>query len=109
MGTSEKCWSKRKKKNRVGRRDGGAGNGEKVACSRLSDNGGKRKIGASEKKRRGIMDGGAGAGEREEEGEPVRLSLLTLFRPLLSPTWIIGFLLSRCVNLLKSFSDFSRE
>ena len=29
------------------------------------------------------------AGEREEEGEPVRLSLLTLFRPLLSPTWYV--------------------
>ena len=59
----------------------------------------------------GIGDGGLGAGEREEEGEPMRLSLLTLFHPLLSPTWIIRFLLSRCpsVNLLKSFSDFLRE
>ena len=73
-------------------------------------------MGASEKlerakKKMGIGDRGAGAGEREEEGKPVRLSLLTLFRPLLSSTWIIGFLLSRClsVNLLKSFSDFSRE
>ena len=75
-------------------------------------------MGASEKLERaqkknqvGIGDGGAEAGEREEEGEPARLSLLTLFRPLLSPTWIIGFLLSKCpsVNLLKSFSDFSRE
>ena len=66
---------------------------------------------AKKKKQVGIGDGGAGAGEREEEGEPVRLSLLTLFRPLLSPTWIIEFLPSRCpsVNLLKSFSDFSRE
>ena len=59
----------------------------------------------------GAGDGGVGAGEREEEGKPVRLSLLTLFHPLLPPTWIIGFLLSRClsVNLLKSFSDFLRE
>ena len=83
-----------------------------LACSRLSDNGGERKIGASdEKKRVGIGDGGAGAGEKEDEGEPVRLSLLILFRPLLSPTWIIGFLLSRCpsVNLLKSFSVFFRS
>ena len=66
---------------------------------------------AHKKNQVGIGDGGAGAGEREEEGEPVRLSLLTLFRPLLSSTWIIGFLLSRCpsVNLLKSFSDFLRE
>ena len=65
---------------------------------------------AKKKKRVGIGDGGAGAKEREEEGEPVRLSLLTLFRPLLSPTWIIGFLLSRCpsVNLLKSFRSFGR-
>ena len=71
--------------------------------------GASEKIGASdEKKRVGIGDGGAGAGEKEDEGEPVRLSLLILFRPLLSPTWIIGFLLSRCpsVNLLKSFSVF---
>ena len=59
----------------------------------------------------GIGDGGVGAGEKEKEEEPVRLFLLTLFRPLLSPTWIIRFLLSRrpSVNLLKSFSDFSRE
>ena len=92
---------------------GGCADSFLLACSRLSDNGGKQKIGASEerKKQVGIGDGGTGAGEREEEGEPVRLSLLTLFRPLLSPTWIIGFLLPRCpsVNLLKSFSDFSRE
>ena len=73
----------------------------------LSDNGGKPK----KKTTTGSGDGGVGSGEREEEGEPVRLSSLTLFRPLLSPTWIIGFLLSRCpsVNLLKSFLDLSRE
>ena len=52
------------------------------------NNGGERKIGASEEKKRvGIGDGGAGTGVREEEGEPVRLSLLTLFRPLLD-NWI---------------------
>ena len=39
-----------------------------LACSRLSDSGGERKIGASEKlKPVGIGDGGAGAGEREKQ------------------------------------------
>ena len=38
---------------------------ETLACSRLSNNGGERKIGASEEKKRvGIEDGGAGAGEQ---------------------------------------------
>ena len=79
----------------------------------LSDNGGgsEKLERAKKKKQVEIGDGGAGAGEREEEGELVRLSLLSLFHPLLSPTWIIGFLLSRCVsvNLLKLFSDFSHK
>ena len=45
----------------------------KLACSRLSNSGGERKIGASKEKKRGR---GAGAGA---EGEPVRLSLMDRF------------------------------
>ena len=62
----------------------------------------------AKEERVGLGDGETEAAEMEEEGEPVRLSLLTLFRLLLSPTWIIGFLLPRCpsVNLLKIVLGF---